>query len=85
MVIDHVDGNKENNNVENLNVVTQKENIARYWDRMNQKGTKIVSVSIPEKLIRDLDTIKTETKKTRSMIYAEALEKFVEENREEKK
>jgi hypothetical protein len=33
MQIDHVDGDKSNNNISNLEMVTHSENIKRYWTR----------------------------------------------------
>lgn len=39
-VIDHVDGNRLNNKLSNLEAVTQSENIKRYWDRRKKKEEK---------------------------------------------
>lgn len=37
LVIDHLDGDKHNNDVGNLEVVSQRENIRRYCSKKNKK------------------------------------------------
>ena len=40
LVVDHLDGVKDNNRLSNLEVVTQAENIARYHRRRKKHGKK---------------------------------------------
>ena len=40
LVVDHLDGVKDNNRLSNLEVVTQAENIARYHERRRKKHGK---------------------------------------------
>ena len=42
-VIDHIDGNKQNNNVENLEIVTSSENNKRAYDCGLKKAKKLVN------------------------------------------
>jgi hypothetical protein len=35
--IDHKDGDKSNNHIDNLELVTQQENTKRYWNKRNAK------------------------------------------------
>lgn len=39
--IDHVDGNKANNNLTNLEFVTRQENMRRYYERKRDQGDRI--------------------------------------------
>ena len=45
MTVDHIDGNCTNNSLDNLEWVSLKENIRRYWDKRN--GTYNLSLSKP--------------------------------------
>lgn len=40
LVIDHIDGNKHNNNVENLRMVTHSENCQAFWNKKLGKECK---------------------------------------------
>lgn len=39
--VDHIDGDKSNNNVTNLEIVTHQENMIRYYERRRKSGIKI--------------------------------------------
>lgn len=39
--VDHIDGDKSNNNVTNLEIVTHQENMIRYYERRRASGVKI--------------------------------------------
>lgn len=39
--VDHIDGDKSNNNITNLEVVTHKENMIRYYQRQRAAGIKL--------------------------------------------
>lgn len=39
--VDHIDGDKSNNNVTNLEIVTHQENMRRYYERIRKSGIKI--------------------------------------------
>ena len=67
LVIDHLDGDKTNNKVTNLEVVTQAENIKRYYK------SKVVAVSIKENLLDKVEQARIEKKMTRSRYFVEAL------------
>lgn len=86
LTVDHIDGNRFNNNLENLELVSLKENIKRAFenDLMPQKHTKIINkITNEEKIFKSMSKASLFINKAKGYISHKVLNN-VYENKEYK-
>jgi hypothetical protein len=77
--VDHVDNNKRNNQVENLQIVTKQENLTRAWKTGCYKNNGFASKGKPKKSLRKFsseDVSQIKTLKEAGLSYRKIAEKF---------
>jgi len=77
--VDHVDNNKRNNQVENLQIVTKQENLTRAWKTGCYKNNGFASKGKPKKSLRKFsseDVKQIKTLKGAGLSYRKIAEKF---------
>lgn len=77
--IDHIDNNKRNNCVENLEIVTKQENLTRAWKTGCYKNNGFASKGKPKKKLRKFslgDVTQIKALKEAGLSYRKIAEKF---------
>ena len=77
--VDHIDNNKRNNRVENLEIVTKQENLTRAWKMGCYKNNGFASKGKPKKSLRKFssdDVTQIKTLKAAGLSYRKIAEKF---------
>jgi hypothetical protein len=77
--VDHIDNNKRNNRVENLEIVTKQENLTRAWKTGCYKNNGFASKGKPKNSLRKFssdDVIQIKTLKAAGLSYRKIAEKF---------
>jgi len=77
--VDHIDNNKRNNRIENLEIVTKQENLTRAWKTGCYKNNGFASKGKAKKSLRKFsseDVAKIKTLKEAGLSYRKIAEKF---------
>ncbi len=77
--VDHIDNNKRNNKIENLEVVTKQENLTRAWKTGCYKNNGFASKGKPKNSLRKFssdDVARIKTLKEAGLSYRKIAEKF---------
>ena len=77
--VDHIDNNKRNNRLENLEIVTKQENLTRAWKTGCYKNNGFASKGKPKKSLRKFsseDVMQIKSLKEAGLSYRKIAEKF---------